>query len=193
MMKTIVDTPAMAVIRRLEDTPGQLTDHWCVPPQTGRFLATMALATKARRVCEIGTSIGYSTLWFAYAMSQTNGVVDTLEYFEARQAQAISHVAEAGLSERVRFHLGPALETLARFAQEGRVFDMVFLDAAKQEYLPYVQCLEAMMPPGAVLIADNTHSHRDSMSDFLTYMAEHSGFLVAELETPNGQLVAYKL
>lgn len=183
---------ATAVLRRLESAPGLLQENWCVPRETGRFLYVMALTLGAKRICEVGTSIGYSTLWLAQAAVQTGGHVETLEYFEGRQHQAKANVEEAGFSQAVSFHLGQALDLLRQFQANGRTFDMVFVDAAKREYIEYVKLLETMMPSGACLVADNTRSHREEMLDFLEYMEASPQFDVAELETPNGQLLARK-
>lgn len=180
------------VLERLETTPGLLTENWCVPRETGRFLHVMALTIGAKRICEVGTSIGYSTLWLARAARQTGGMVETLEYFPKRQEQAKRHLQEAELSQYVVFHLGPALDLLSSFQQAGKSFDFAFIDAAKKEYVDYVRLLERIMLPGAVLVADNTRSHRGEMLDFLAYMEQSSRFDVAELETPNGQLLARK-
>jgi predicted O-methyltransferase YrrM len=185
-------TTAMDVIQRLEGTPGLLRDNWCVPHETGRFLSVMALTIGAKNICEVGTSVGYSTLWLARAAQQTGGTIDTLEYFEERQQQAKAHIAEAGYENQVRFHLGQAIELLQQLKTDGKTFDFAFIDAAKKEYIEYVRMLETMMPSGAILIADNTKSHRDEMQDFLAYMEASTQFDVAEIESPNGQLLARK-
>ncbi len=180
------------VISRLEQTNGLLQDNWCVPRETGRFLHVIALGLKAKAILEVGTSIGYSTLWLAQAAARNGGRVDTLEYFEARQQQAIANVKDAGLENTVHFHTGQAIDLLTRMQTQGRSFDLAFIDAAKQEYIDYAQLLQAMMPAGSCLIADNTRSHRKEMLDFLNYMEHSSDWTVAELETPNGQLIAYR-
>lgn len=185
-------THAAEILHRMEATPQLLEQNWSVPRETGRFLHVMTLLLKARQICEVGTSIGYSTLWLAQAVEETGGRIETIEYFEGRQQQARSHIAEAGLSEYVRFHLGAALEVLKQFQAEGKTFDLVFIDAAKHEYLDYIRLLEPMMPTGACLIADNTRSHRAEMQDFLSYLEHSPQFDLAELETPNGQLLACK-
>lgn len=181
-----------SVIAQMESDPQQLQQNWCVPPQTGRFLALMVLIGQAKHICEVGTSIGYSTLWLAQAAQQTGGLVETIEYSDERLQQAKAHIDAAGLSSLVVFHQGVALDVLRQFEANQKVFDFVFIDAAKQEYLAYAQVLEGMIAPGGMLIADNTRSHREEMRDFLAYMQDHPGFDVAELETPNGQLLARK-
>lgn len=189
---TTQTTPALEVLNQLEASPGLLQENWCVPRETGRFIYVQALIAGAHQICEVGTSIGYSTVWLAMAAQRNQGHVDTLEYFEGRQQQAIQNVERAGLSSLVSFHLGKALDLLQAFKDEGRTFDLAFVDASKQEYIEYIKLLEAMMPSGAVLIADNTKSHRSEMLDFLSYMEASTAFDVAEVESPNGQLLARK-
>ncbi len=186
----MLTTSVTDVIERIEAQPGLLSDNWCVPRETGRFLYLMARFIQARSICEVGTYSGYSTLWLAQGAAQNGGMVDTLEYFESRQQQAKAHIGQAGLTSTVTFHLGQAIDLLKQFQSQGRRFDLAFIDAAKKEYIDYVRLLETMMPSGACLIADNTRSHRGEMSDFLQYMQETDAFEIAEIETPNGQLLA---
>jgi predicted O-methyltransferase YrrM len=180
------------VLKSLEEKPELLRNNWCVPRETGRFLRVMALTLSAKRICEVGTSIGYSTLWLASAAYDTAGQVDTIEYFEERQNQAKANLNAANLCNVVNFHLGPAIEVLQRFQQEQREFDLAFIDAAKKEYIDYAKLLERMLVPGGILIADNTQSHREEMQDFLSYMEDSERFEIAEIQTPNGQLIAWK-
>jgi predicted O-methyltransferase YrrM len=181
------------VIQQLESTPGALQSNWCVPRETGRFLYLEALLSGAKTICEVGTSIGYSTLWLAAAVSQKpQGQVHTIEYFENRQSQAKANIEAASLTPFVTFHTGQALDILRSFSPDDYSFDLAFIDAAKKEYLDYAKVLERLMPSGGCLIADNTRSHREEMTDFLAYMESHPQFDVAEIETPNGQLIARK-
>ncbi len=183
---------ALDIAHQLEVTPDLLRNNWCVPRETGRFLHLLALNTPGARICEVGTSIGYSTLWLAMAAQTNGGAVDTLEYFESRQELAKQNIESAGLSGVVHFHLGQAIDLLKQFQAQQAQFDFAFIDAAKKEYIDYIQLLEPMLTPGAYVVADNTRSHRDEMLDFLAYMEASPSFDIAELETPNGQLVARK-
>ncbi len=183
---------ATHILETLESDPQFLRENWCVPKETGRFLSVMALTIGAKNICEVGTSIGYSTLWLAQAAAKTGGTVTTLEYFEERQQLAKNHIEAAGLTHYVQFHLGQALDLLTQFKNAGKSFDFAFIDAAKKEYIHYIHVLETMMPAGSIVVADNTRSHREEMLDFLDYMESSPLFDVAELETPNGQLLARK-
>src|ERR671926_518309 len=101
--------------------------------EVARFLEITTRATGARRVLEIGMAIGYSVVHIARALPESGEVV-TIEPSEEMIARSEEYLSRAGLRSRVRIERGFALEVLPRLA--GETFDMVFLDALKQEYAP---------------------------------------------------------
>ena len=121
----------------------------------GKFLEIMVRATGARRVLEIGTLGGYSTLWLASALPE-NGVVVTLE-LEPRHAEIAMHnLKTAGLANQVDLRVGPAAETLKALAQEHTApFDFIFIDADKASYPEYLQWSIKLSRPGTLIVADN--------------------------------------
>lgn len=121
----------------------------------GKFLEIMVRATGARRVLEIGTLGGYSTLWLASALPE-NGVVVTLE-LEPRHAEIAMHnLKTAGLANKVDLRVGPAAETLKALAQEHTApFDFIFIDADKASYPEYLQWSIKLSRPGTLIVADN--------------------------------------
>lgn len=185
----------LAVIERLEADPAFLSSHWCVPPEIGRLLAMMVQLTRAGRILEIGTSIGYSCLWLGMGTRQAGGLIDTIEASGERLAIAQNHVAEAGLSEQVRFLHGQALSVLERLSTEvlsgaRAKYDVIFLDARKDEYLQYLNFAETLLTPSGLLMADNTQSHRGKMQDFITQIHARPHWWVSDMETPGGILLA---
>ncbi len=126
-----------------------------VTPLQGRFLEILVRATGARRVLEIGTLGGYSTIWLARALPQ-DGVVVTLE-LEPRHAEiARANLRSADLESRVDFRIGPAAETLAGLVAEGTPpFDFIFIDADKAGYPEYLQWSMRLCRPGTLIVADN--------------------------------------
>jgi|GEM_PF-11235 len=121
----------------------------------GRLLELLARAVGARRVLEIGTLGGYSTWWLAQALP-ADGTVLTLELSDAHAAVARASLAAAGLQERVDVVVGPALESLDRLL-DSRVapFDLVFVDADKQQLAAYLDRAVALARPGALVVVDN--------------------------------------
>lgn len=133
------------------DREGRAEGLPLVYPDTGALLHTLARASGARRILEIGTCIGYSTLWMATALP-ADGVVITMEYDAARAARARDHFAAAGLADRVSVIVGDATRFLHKVAGP---FDLIFQDSDKQLYEPMLDRLVDLLRPGGLLVADN--------------------------------------
>ena len=121
---------------------------------SGRMLAV--LAADRRRVLEVGTAIGYSTLWMALALP-TDGTIVTIDPDRARTDRARDFWRRAGVPDnRISVVNAPALEAFAGSTRElGGPFEMVFIDAIKDEYLAYLAALMDRLAPGAHVVADN--------------------------------------
>jgi predicted O-methyltransferase YrrM len=119
----------------------------------GKLLQLLARATGARRILELGTLGGYSTIWLARALPPGGRLV-TLEVDPRHAEVARANLARAGVADGVEIRLGPALETLPQLAA-GDPFDLVFLDADKPAYPDYLPWLVRLCRPGGLIIADN--------------------------------------
>ncbi|MEX2155180.1 MAG: O-methyltransferase [Gemmatimonadaceae bacterium] len=124
-----------------------------VAPNQGKLLYLLARMTRARRILEIGTLAGYSTIWLARALP-ADGRLITLEFDPTYAEVARNNLARAGLSDAVRVEVGPALDTLPRVAPHGP-FDLVFIDADKKSIPEYFDWALALTVPGSVIIVDN--------------------------------------
>ena len=122
-----------------------------VVPQTGALLQVLALARGARRVLEVGTAIGVSTLYLARALPE-DGVVVSFEIDPERHGAAREYLERAGMSDRVELRLQDAREGLAQL--DGG-FDMAFIDGVKSQYGEYFDVLLPLLQAGAVLAVDN--------------------------------------
>ena len=121
----------------------------------GRFLEVLARSVRARRILEIGTLGGFSTLWLARALP-LGGRLVSLELEPRHAAVARRSIRRAGLSKRVEVREGPALETLATMVREGAApFDLVFIDADKPTYPRYLRWSLRLLRDGGVIVADN--------------------------------------
>jgi predicted O-methyltransferase YrrM len=120
--------------------------------EVARFLEITARSTEARRVLEIGMAIGYSVIHLARGMGEGSQVV-TIEPSEEMIARSEEFVGRAGFRERLRIERGFALEVLPRLA--GETFDLLFLDALKEEYVPYLELSLPMLRVGGVVVVDN--------------------------------------
>jgi predicted O-methyltransferase YrrM len=119
--------------------------------ETGRLLATLVTALTPRRVVEVGTAIGYSTLHMARALGGEGRIV-TLERDPVRIAQARGFWERAGVADRIELVEGDALRSLERL--DGP-FDLVFLDASKTEVEPYLELLQGKLADRCLLVVDN--------------------------------------
>ena len=120
--------------------------------EVARFIEITARTTGARRALEIGMAIGYSVIHLVRGMGE-GGEVVTIEPSEEMIARSEDFVGRAGLRERLRIERGFALEVLPRLA--GEAFDMLFLDAVKQEYVQYLELSLPLLRAGGLVVADN--------------------------------------
>jgi predicted O-methyltransferase YrrM len=122
-----------------------------VDAQSGALLHALTRASRAARVLEIGTAIGYSGLWIATALP-ADGMLITLERDRARAEIARAHFDAAGVSSRVTVMIGDATQYLHKIAGP---FDLIFQDADKASYSPLLDRLIQLLRPGGVLVTDN--------------------------------------
>jgi predicted O-methyltransferase YrrM len=127
-----------------------------VSAQQGKFLSVLAGAMRARRILEIGTLGAYSTIWLARGAGAQGRVV-TLEYEPTHADVARANLAHAGLADRVEVIVGAALDTLPMLELEldGEPFDLVFIDADKENNLAYLEWAIRLTRPGSVVVVDN--------------------------------------
>jgi predicted O-methyltransferase YrrM len=126
-----------------------------VAPNQGKLLHLLARIQGARRILEIGTLGGYSTIWLARALP-SGGRLITLEA-EAKHAEvARRNIDRAGLSSIVELRLGPALDSLSQLHKEGTPpFDLIFIDADKENIPGYLEWSLRLSRPGTILVVDN--------------------------------------
>jgi predicted O-methyltransferase YrrM len=147
-------TPPSELLQRLaEETRATLrSPQMLTGTIEGRFLEFLVFTTVARRVLELGTYSGYSAISMAAALPP-DGRIDTCEVDEQHGEVARRYIEEAGLSERITIHMGPALETIGRLEGE---FDLVFIDADKENYVNYYEAVLPRLTERGLIAADNT-------------------------------------
>ena len=123
-----------------------------VTANQGKLLMLMAKSIGARRILEVGTLGGYSTIWLARALP-SGGKLITLEYEETHARVAKVNIANAGLADKVDIHVGAALGTLPKLA--GETFDFVFIDADKTNNATYFDWALKLTRKGGIIIVDN--------------------------------------
>ena len=134
-----------------------------VAPTTGRFLFSLVAPQTACEVLEIGGSRGYSTIWFGAGVRHLGGRVVSLEHDERKFEARRRNVAEAGLEEWVELVDGDAFELLPRLEE---AWDVVFLDAEKEDYEQLFALAREKLEPGALVVADNVISHPDPLAEY---------------------------
>jgi predicted O-methyltransferase YrrM len=144
------DDPVLSAAMEASDAAG--LPRIAVSFQQGKFLSLLAGAIQARRILEIGTLGGFSTIWLARGAGPQGRVV-TLEYEPKHAEVARANLERAGVGDRVEIKVGAALETLPTVT-EGP-FDLVFIDADKDNYVAYLDWAIRLARPGAVIVADN--------------------------------------
>ncbi len=144
------DDPALSAALEASDAAG--LPKIAVSTQQGKFLSLLAAAIKARRILEIGTLGGFSTIWLARGAGPDGRVV-TLEYEPKHAEVARANIDRAGLGDRVEVVVGPALETLPTLTDGP--FDLVFIDADKVNNVAYVEWAVRLTHPGSVIVVDN--------------------------------------
>ena len=134
-----------------------------VAPTTGRFLLSLVAPQAGCDVLEIGGSRGYSTIWLAAGARMLGGHVVSLERDPAKCQAWRRNVADAGLDEWAQLVEGDAFESLERLDD---VFDVVFLDAEKDDYERLFALARGRVERGGLIVADNVMSHADTLAAY---------------------------
>ncbi len=128
-----------------------------VPETDGRFLRLLAESLGAKHVVEVGTSVGYSTIWLCLGLTQTGGRLTTFEIDPDRARQARENFKRAGVASIVTLVEGDAHERVKDLKEP---IDMVFLDADKEGYVDYLQKLLPLVRPGGIIVAHNINKQQ---------------------------------
>jgi predicted O-methyltransferase YrrM len=137
---------------------------WNVTPDDGRLLRVLTEAAGAKNMVEIGTSNGYSAIWFCLALRATGGKLTTHEIDARRVSLARENFERAGVSDIVTLVEGDAHQTVTRLKEP---IDILFLDADKAGYLDYLNKLLPLVRPGGLILAHNTSDLGSMMQDYL--------------------------
>jgi predicted O-methyltransferase YrrM len=167
---------ALQVLKSLE----KMAEKEFVPsigPIKGKIIADIIKRYQPEDILEIGTLYGYSAILMANALSGLDGKVVTIEMDRSKAETARKNIADAGLLEKIEVIEGNALDNIPKLNQ---TFQLMFLDAAKIEYLKYLKSAEKKcLEKGAVIVADNVKVSKNEMLDFLEYV-RNSGIYRSE-------------
>jgi predicted O-methyltransferase YrrM len=157
---------------------------------TGEFLAVLVRATSARRVLEIGTSNGYSTLWLASAARATGGAVTTVELSDYKVGLAQENFSRSGLAAYITLVHDDTGRVLERAVDAS--FDLIFLDAERPEYPGWWPDLKRLLRPGGLLVVDNAISHSEQMAPFVALVKADADFTTSLVSIGKGEFLAVK-
>jgi predicted O-methyltransferase YrrM len=176
-----------------------------VEPEVGQLLQVLLGAKQAKRVLEIGTGIGYSTLWLALAPNKEKHHITTVEIDKERYERACYYFKKAGVSSKVTPILGDAHEIIPQLED---TFDFVFMDAAKGQYPGFFHKVWPLLEPGGVLVIDNIllngwvvemywpERRKKTMvcrvRELLEMLKDHSGLLTTILPLGDGVSVSVR-
>ena len=120
----------------------------------GQVLRMLAQMTGATDILELGTFTGYSAICLASALPE-DGHLDTLELNDELEDLILEGFDRSGLADKIELHIGDCKETVLRLKEEGRMYDIVYIDANKREYCEYYDLVFDMIRPGGLILADN--------------------------------------
>jgi predicted O-methyltransferase YrrM len=164
------------VLNRLElEAKQKGNPYWIISKETGKFLNRLIRERNIKKVLEVGTSIGYSSIWIAEALKYTKGILYTIESHEGRYKKAKENFIQTGLNDYIIQLKGHAPDV-----NIPDIFDMLFLDATKQEYPSYLTSFLFHMKKGGIIIADNALSHREQLEAYKNYL-QNSPYLKTRL------------
>jgi len=158
-----------ALLQQIRDKDqGQLA----ISEEDGRFLRLLVATRGTRRALEIGGASGYSGIWIGQGLRQTGGRLISIEYDPVRAQEAAANIARAGLSDIVQVIHGDAFAEIPKL--DG-TFDMIFLDAWKQDYKRFFDMTFPRLDGGGVFLAHNVVNKRSDMGNFLDAIATTPG------------------
>lgn len=175
-----------SILNRLENTAKQYTN---IAPKNGQFLSILTRSIHAKYVLEVGTSNGYSAIWFAAALKETGGRLTTLENNPYRAMEAQEHLNEAGFDDIVEIRVGDALEEIPKC---DTTFDLVFLDAEKSEYLKYLELALPNIRQGGLIVADDTITMCDEMLDYVDFVFNTPLLDSVDVPLDDGIILSYR-
>jgi predicted O-methyltransferase YrrM len=186
-MMAVSDREPPILARLRAETKKLALGFWQVPANEGQFLHVLVKALRPLRILEVGTFTGYSSLSMALALPP-EGRILCLDISEEFTAIARRYWQEAGVADRIELRLGKGVELMAQLIAERARFDLIFIDANKDDYDSYYEQALALAKPGALIALDNTlfdgrvvGQNLEGLADWQLMFTEHVKRLNAKL------------
>lgn len=187
----LFDDAALEILSNLDKTR---EDFWNVDNESANFLSLLIKIKGAKNALEIGTSNGYSAIWLANALKETGGKLTTIEFWDNRLDVAKENFKKTGVDDIIETCLGQAvmiLEEMA-FSDTPPVFDFVFIDANKSEYIKYFKLIDQMLKKGGVIVADNILSHYKKVEPYVKAITTHPNYQSQLIPLDTGMMLSFK-
>ena len=173
----------------------------CISKNIGMFYNIMLKSINAKKILEIGMSVGYSGLWFADAVmssTQSDGQIITIDREKFKIDQATQNFDEAGVSSLIKIREGEARKILHEIKEEfgENYFDFIFIDADKESYIEYFDLCLPLVRKGGIIGADNIlfpERFNEMMADYLSHVRSNPNVQSVTVPIDNGEEVTFKL
>lgn len=165
-------------------------ETWAVSREVAEKLFELVNTYKPRKILEIGTSLGYSTLWLAEAARAYGGVVTTIEHEESKVQKARRMFEEVGLADTITQIQGNASAVLSQWESP---IGFLFIDAKKREYRAYIEAALPWLAHEALVVADDVIEWKRKLADFLLIMEDQKRFETSILPIGHGLLISKKV
>jgi len=185
-----MDVKAEKILRKIEEY-GKEIRIAAVPRPTAEFLHDLVLKRKAKKILELGTSVGYSTIWFASAVKELGGHIYTTDASEVRYAKAWVNFQDSGLADYITAWNKNAIAVMKNWSL-GEL-DLIFIDAMKADYLKYYELALPLVKKGGMIVADDVKKFEDRMKDFLDFVKNDSRVESEFVDIDDGLLLIQKL
>lgn len=162
----------------------------------GLFYNILLRSNATKNILEIGTSVGYSTIWFAEAMKENKGSIISLEQDPKKIERAKKNLEAVGLSQYVKIIQGDALESLTKISKESKKFDFVFIDADKERYIQYFDMTLSLLKKGGIVGADNIvfpERFNKMMKEYVNHVKNTPNVITVTIPIDNGEEITMKL
>lgn len=170
---------AKKVLKRL-DRMGEKESLPSIGPVKGKIIADVIQDHEPKNILEIGTFYGYSSILMGSLLPDEKGKVITIEIDKDYANIARKNIVDAALSNKVDVVVGDALDIIPKLHEK---YDMVFLDALKEEYFKYLKLIEKKLKKGAVIVADNVGIFEKFMYDYLEYVRTSGRYTSTTIQT----------
>jgi predicted O-methyltransferase YrrM len=179
----LTDPKILAVINEIDDYRKSKDDSWQIPRIEGELLHHIAVSAAAKIVVEVGSSYGFSGLFWGAAMLQTGGKLHTIDISEKKFDASKAAFAKAGLGTVIVNHLGDAQAILKMLPGS---IDIAFIDADKPACRAYFDLVWPKLKPGGSIITDNATTHRAELADYIKHLRSLPDASSVEVAVGNG-------